>query len=91
MKSSLDISNFLEEISAVAATAAKSFQLYPTRCYPIDSSPPGFPVPGILQARILDVTQWPSGPGGIWEGSQRDRSVTARQAAGPEAKGEVSA
>ena len=54
MKSSLDISNFLEEISAAAATAAKLFQSCPTLCYPIDSSPPGFPVPGILQARILE-------------------------------------
>ena len=29
-------------------------QSYPTRCDPIDSSPPGFPVPGILQARTLE-------------------------------------
>ena len=34
----------------VAATA-KSLQLCPTLCDPIDSSPPGFHVPGILQAR----------------------------------------
>ena len=31
--------------------AAKSLHLCPTRCDPIDSSPPGSPVPGILQAR----------------------------------------
>ena len=31
-----------------AAAAAKSLQLYPTLCDPIDSCPPGFPVPGIL-------------------------------------------
>ena len=37
-----------------AAAAAKSCQLCPTLCNPIDGSPPGFPVPGILQARILD-------------------------------------
>ena len=36
-----------------AATAAKSLQSCPTLCDPIDGSPPGFPVPGILQARIL--------------------------------------
>ena len=30
---------------------AKSLQLCPTLCDPIDGSPPGFPVPGILQAR----------------------------------------
>ena len=36
------------------ATAAKSLQLCPTLCDPIDSSPPGYPIPGILQARILE-------------------------------------
>ena len=34
--------------------AAKSLQLCPTLCNPIDGSPPGFPVPGILQARTLE-------------------------------------
>ena len=33
--------------------AAKSLQLCPTLCDPIDGSPPGSPVPGVLQARIL--------------------------------------
>ena len=37
-----------------AATAAKSLQSCPTLCDPIDGSPPGSPVPGILQARILE-------------------------------------
>ena len=37
----------------VAAAAAKSLQLCPTLCDPIDSSPPGSPVTGILQARTL--------------------------------------
>ena len=37
-----------------AATAAKSLQSCPTLCDSIDSSPPGFPVPGILQARTLE-------------------------------------
>ena len=32
-----------------ASTAAKSLQSCPTLCDPIDGSPPGFPVPGILQ------------------------------------------
>ena len=35
------------------AAAAMSLQLCPTLCDPIDSSPPGSPVPGILQARTL--------------------------------------
>ena len=34
--------------------AAKSLQLCPTLCNPIDGSPPGSPVPGILQARTLE-------------------------------------
>ena len=37
--------------TAAAATAAKSLQSCPTLCDPIDGSPPGSPVPGILQAR----------------------------------------
>ena len=35
-------------------TAAKSLQSCPTLCDPIDGSPPGSPVPGILQARTLE-------------------------------------
>ena len=37
-----------------AAAAAKSLQSCPTLCDPMDGSPPGSPVPGILQARILE-------------------------------------
>ena len=37
-----------------AAAAAKSLQSCLTLCNPIDSSPPGSPVPGILQARTLE-------------------------------------
>ena len=33
---------------------AKSLQSWPTLCDPIDSSPPGSPIPGILQARTLE-------------------------------------
>ena len=39
---------------AAAAAAAKSLQSCPTLCDPIDGSPPGSHVPGILQARILE-------------------------------------
>ena len=39
---------------AAAAAAAKSLQSCPTLCNPIDSSPPGSPIPGILQARTLE-------------------------------------
>ena len=37
-----------------AAAAAKSLQSCPTLCSPIDGSPPGPPVPGILKARTLE-------------------------------------
>ena len=42
------------EEDAAAAAAAKSLQSCPTLCDPINSSPPGSPVPGILQARTLE-------------------------------------
>ena len=44
------VSSFTINMSA----AAKSIQSYPTLCDRIDGSPPGFPVPGILQARTLE-------------------------------------
>ena len=47
-------------LAAAAAAAAKSFQLYPTLCDPIDGSPPGSSVPGILQARTLEGLPFPS-------------------------------
>ena len=42
------------ETYIAAAAAAKSLQSCPTLCDPIDSSPPGSPVPRILQARTLE-------------------------------------
>ena len=42
------------EVPAAAAAAAKSLQLCPTLYDPIDGSPPGSPVPGILQAKTLE-------------------------------------
>ena len=41
-------------IIVAAAAAAKSLQSCPTLCDPIDGSPPGSAVPGILQARTLE-------------------------------------
>ena len=41
-------------ISYMRYAAAKSLQSCPTLCNPIDSSPPGSPVPGILQAKTLE-------------------------------------
>jgi len=40
--------------NTAAAAAARLLQPCPTLCDPIDGSPPGSPVPGILQARTLE-------------------------------------
>ena len=45
--------------AAAAAAAAKSLQSCPTLCDPIDGSPPGPAVPGILQARTLEGLPFP--------------------------------
>ena len=41
-------------IEVTTAAAAKFLQLCPALCDPINGSPPGSPVPGILQARTLE-------------------------------------
>ena len=48
------ISTTIIIVTFAAAAAAKSLQSCPTLCDPIDGSPPGSPVPGILQARTLE-------------------------------------
>ena len=45
---------FGSKLYTAAATAAKSLQSCLTLCDPRDGSPPGSPVPGILQARTLE-------------------------------------
>ena len=47
-------SPWIEEPGGCSPAAIRLFQLCPTLCDPIDSSPPGCPVPGILQARTLE-------------------------------------
>ena len=48
-----------KEERGAAAAAAKSLQSCPTLCDPVDGSPPGSLVPGILQARTLEwVAIW---------------------------------
>ena len=49
------------------AAAAKSLQLCPTLCNPIDGSPPGSPVPGILQARTLEWVAISFSKAGKWK------------------------
>ena len=44
----------MNKLYVYAAAAAKSLQSCPTLCDPIDGSPPGSPIPGILQERTLE-------------------------------------
>ena len=55
-----------EYFTAVAA-AAKSLQSCPTLCDPIDGSPPGSAVPGILQARTLEWVAISFSNAGKWK------------------------
>ena len=47
-------------------TTTKSLQSCPTLCDPIDGSPPGPPVPGILQARTLEWVAISFSRGALW-------------------------
>ena len=49
------------------SAAAKSLQSCPTLCNPIDGSPPGSPVPGILQARTLEWVAISFSNAGKWK------------------------
>ena len=53
-REALTLSLSLSLSLSAAAAAAKSFQLCPTLCNPIDGSPPGSSIPGILQAGTLE-------------------------------------
>ena len=59
--------NYLDMFLLTAAAAAKSLQPCPTRCNPIDGSPPGSPVPGILQARTLEWVAISFSNAGKWK------------------------
>ena len=52
---------------------AKSLQSCPTLCDPIDGSPPGFPVPGILQARTLE---WVAHFSNAWKWKEKVKSLS---------------
>ena len=45
---------YIENLKGATTATAKLLQSCPTLCDSIDSSPPGSPVPGILQARTLE-------------------------------------
>ena len=51
---SIKLGSLTTDISNMLLCYAKSLQSCPTLCDPIDSSPPGSPIPGILQARTLE-------------------------------------
>ena len=55
------------------AAAAKSLQLCPTLCDPIDGSPPGSPTPGILQARTLE---WVAMSSNAWKWKVKVKSLS---------------
>ena len=58
---------FYSEYIILNAAAAKSLQLCPPLCNPIDGSPPGSPVPGILQARTLEWVAISFSNAGKWK------------------------
>ena len=49
----------IQYCKVIAAAAAKSLQSCLTLCDPIDGSPPGSPIPGILQAKLLEWLPFP--------------------------------
>ena len=53
---SLSFPDHIQQVKPIAAVA-KSLQLCPTLCDPIDDSPPGSPVPGILQSSCLGFSR----------------------------------
>ena len=56
-----------DPLYSTATAAAKSLQSCPTLCDPIDGSPPGSPVPGILQARTLEWVAISFSNAGKWK------------------------
>ena len=64
-------------MNSAAAAAAKSLQLCPTLCNPIDGSPPVSPTPGILQARTLE---WVAiSYSNAWKGKVKVKSLSCVQ------------
>ena len=81
-KEHIYIMEYYSAIKKNAAAAAKLLQSCPTLCDPIDGSPPGSHIPGILQARTLECMKQchlqQHGPGDYlikWSKSQRERQI----------------
>ena len=70
------LDNFLSDLKLWSFLhAAKSLQSCPTLCDPIDGSPPGSPVPGILQARTLE---WVAiSFSNAWKGKVKGKSLSS--------------
>ena len=60
-------------METATATTAKSLQSCPTLCDPVDGSPPGSPVPGILQARTLE---WVAISSNAWKWKVKGKSLS---------------
>ena len=75
-KTNVNGTAILENNMEIATAAAKSLQLCPTLCDPLDSSPPGSPIPGILQARTLE---WVAiSFSSAWKGKVKSESEVAQ-------------
>ena len=61
-------------LKILQAAAAKSLQSCPTLCDPIDGSPPGSPIPGILQARTLEWVAISFSSTWKWKGKMKSLS-----------------
>ena len=66
MERSLRDPEVLSLVDSTLCVDARSLQSCPTLCNPMDCSPPGSSVHGILQARILDWVAMPSSRGSFW-------------------------
>ena len=67
-----------EHLIVSAAAAAKSLQSCLTLCDPIDSSPPGSPIPGILQARTLERVALSFSSTRKWKAKVKSQSEVAQ-------------
>ena len=67
---------FIKAASLYASVHAKSFQLCPTLCDPVNCSPQGSSVHGILQARVLEWVDMPSSWGSPYPGIEPASTAT---------------
>ena len=73
---------YQHKLSAAAAAATKSLQSCPTLCDPRDGSPPGSPVPGILQGRTLEWVAISFSNASKWKVKGKSERVSNRISSG---------